>query len=592
MKRTLSLIFVLAMCLTLFVGCGGEDKKNDGGTANNSTNDGIFSTADVTYLDANGEAVYSIIRPEGDETANGYAVSLFKKFKQIGVNAKNISDTNSDGTDAYEILVGKTNRPETKQAREYLIATSGGRVNDYIVCTIGKKIVVYGMNDDSLSEAVNYFSDNCMKAEGVKGGIKQIVATQGNFTDITINGTKLGNFVFVRQRYNESYLTQQQIESTNNVLTAKAGYCLEIVEDHKEANDCEIIIGNAARDGVTAVSNKDEYSIKIAGKKVYLNGGSPAARAMAVSEFEKMLLAGAVTDANGVTGSYNATITSYDKANYYTTAWSDDFEEAVGDHETGIDLTKWRFATDSSEGHNGRRSVRSQSAEHLLVGNGMLNFHAAYDDQNYYGFKLNTAGKMTFKYGILEMSAILPDSGTKSGFWISLWANSSDPESPSAFFTEVNVVEMFGNSASEASNLHGWLRSNMGEYYRDYWEPQGVATHWSLDGSFSGDKRYECQGSKFNNELHTFTYIWEDDLCAFACDGNLYFSLNPNDKELWAETFNQPIYLILSMATGFAQQASCPADDDPVWQNSNNFQIDYVHIYQKDNGKHQINWLE
>lgn len=592
MKRILSMIFVLAMCLTLFVGCGGsEDKKSDSGTASNGANDGIFSTADVTYLDANGEAVYSIVRPKGDEIANGFAVSMIKKFKQIGVNTKNTSDSASDGTDAYEILIGKTNRPETKQARDYLIANIGGRVNDYLVCTIGKKIVIYGMGEDSLSEAIKYFTDNCLKAEGVKGGIKQVVATQGEFAEVTINGTNLGNFVFVKQRYNESYLTQQQIEETNKMLTAKAGYNLDIVEDHNSATDYEIIVGNAAREGVEAISDKDTYSVKIAGNKVYLNGGSPAAKAMAVSEFEKMLLAGAVTDANSVTGSYNATVTSYDKSDYYTAAWTDDFDEAVGDHETGIDLTKWAWGTDSSNGHNGRKSVRSQRAEHLLVCDGMLNFHAAYDAEYYYGFKLVTKEKMTFKYGILEMSAILPDSGDSSGFWISLWANSSDPESPSAFFTEVNVVEMFGNSASEASNLHGWLRSNMNEYYQAYWEPQGIADHWSLDGSFSGDKKYACPGSKFNNELHTFTYIWEDDLCAFACDGNMYFSINPSENELWAETFNQPIYLILSMATGFQSQASCPADDDPVWQESNNFQIDYVHIYQKDNGKHQMNFL-
>ncbi len=35
------------------------------------------------------------------------------------------------------------------------------------------------------------------------------------------------------------------------------------------------------------------------------------------------------------------------------------------------------------------------------------------------------------------------------------------------------------------------------------------------------------------------------------------------------------------------------AEDDPVWQNSNNFQIDYVHIYQLDKEDHEvIYWKE
>ncbi len=602
MKRTLALIFVLVMCLGLFVGCGsdGEANKESGGAtstastennAGNSGSDGIFSLADVVYKNGD-NSVYRFVRPEGDVESNNKAVWLMKQFKAAGINFKNVSDL-EDGTDTYEILVGRTNRPETQQAREYLIANAGGRVNDYIICTIGKKIVIYGMSKEALDAACTYFAENCIKAEGVKGGIKKMFVTEGDFVDATVNGAKLGNFVFVKQRYNESYLTQQQMEATNTVLTEKAGYCLDIVEDHNEASDYEIIIGNANREGATSAASKDEYSIKIAGKKVYLNGGSPAAKALAISEFEKLLLAGDVTDAMSVTGSYSATVASYDTSTYFRPTWTDDFDEAVGDHETGIDLTKWAWGTDASPGHNGRMSVRSQSSEHLGVYDGMLNFCAAYDESNYYGFKLLTKNKMTFRYGILEMSAILPDSGNKGGFWISLWANSYDPGNSAAFMTEVNVVEMFGNSASEASNLHGWSKGDAASktYYSEYWAPQGVAEHWSLDGSFSGDKRYECQGSKFNNELHTFTYIWEEDLCAFACDGNLYFSINPNEKELWQETFNQPIYLILSMATCFEQQASCPADDDPVWLESNNFQIDYVHIYQKENGKHALNYF-
>ncbi len=589
MKRTLALLFVVLMCLVMFAGCGG--KKDD--AASKPLNDGIFSTADVKFTDENGESLYRIVRVDGDDDGTAKAAYLFKQFKsQLSISVKNVADI-EDGTDIYEILVGDTNRPESAQARQYLIDSVGGRVNDYIICTIGKKIVIYGMNSDSLQAACEYFTTNFVKAEGVNGGIKYVFKTEGNFAEATINGVKLGSFYFVKQRFNESYLVQNQFGESNALLTEKVGYCLEVVEDHNDASEYEIIIGNANRDGVTAITNTDEYSIKVSGKKVYLNGGSPAAKAMAISEFAKMLIAGPVTDANSTTGSYAAAIAGYDTSKYYVPTWTDDFETPSDSHKTGVDMDKWSWGTDSAVGHNGRTSVRSQNPNHLYVSDGMLNFFAAYDDENYYGFKITTNKKMTFKYGILEMSAILPHG---SAFWISLWANSPnqvDDQNPSAFFTEVNVVEMFGHSGSEASNLHGWLKGGARDVYNDLWAPSGVPEHWSLDGKYSNYKKYACPEGRFNDGLHTFTYIWDEEKCSFACDGNVYFTIDLNDQPHYKDTANQPIYLILSQATCFATGAGQNmADDAPEWTESNNFQIDYVHVYQYQDGNSLMNIVE
>ncbi len=594
MKRTLALIFVLVMCLSLFVGCGGDSGDNKTDTNSNSTdaNDGIFSTADVKFTDENGESVYNIIRPEKDTEVNSKAAYLYKQIKSIlGVNIKNVADS-ADGTDTYEILVGETNRPETAKAKDYLIKNVSGRYNDYIICTIGKKIVIYSRSYDALQDACEYFVENYVKAEGVKDGIKYTYATEGDFVDAKINGVSLGAFVFVKQRYNESYITQNQIEEANEYIVNKTGFKLSIVEDHNAATDYEIIIGDCKRDGVQKIEDRNTYSIVISGKKVYLNGGSPSAKAMAVSEFAKIVAAGAVTDANSVqNASYSTTAAGYDASRWYSVTWGDDFDYVEG-HETGIDFSKWAFSGEgASEGHNGRNSKRAKTADKLYVQDGMLNFYACYDDQSYYGFKLQTKNMMTFKYGVLEMSALLPDSGSNSGFWISLWANSYDPDNPAAYMTEVNVCEMFGNSSSEASNLHGWLKSNRHDYYAEKWKDQGYSDHWSLDSSHSSQKKYYCPEGKFNDGFHTFTYIWDENYCGFACDGNVYFSVDLNEQEIWKETFTQHIHIILSQATGFASQSSCPADDDPVWNTTNNFLVDYVHVYQKDDGVSELRIL-
>ncbi|MBO5747191.1 MAG: family 16 glycosylhydrolase [Clostridia bacterium] len=580
----LVLIFVLALCV--FAGCGGSKSDSDTGKAE----DNIFSTDDVKFVDGNGESVYRIIRPDGgDSSAAGI---VFKQMKStLGIVVKNVTDS-TDGTDQYEILVGDTNRPESAKAKEYLIDNVGGRVNDYIICTIGKKIVIQGMSLEALKLASEYFHSNFVKPSVIKGGINYTCATKGDFIDVKINGVPINKFVFVKQRYNMSYVTQVQIEEAMTLITQKTGFALKLVEDNVDAAQNEIVIGDAKRDGVEKITDHDKYSVKVSGDKVYLNGGSPSSKGIAVSEFAKMLESGTVTDANSVAGSYTKTVASYDDSKLYKTVWSDDFDAPSDTHPTGVDLNKWVFMNDGSTGHNGRKSSRSQNPEHLFVKDGMLNFYATFDEERYYGFKIVTKNKMQFQYGVLEMSAILPDSGSTGSFWIALWAATIHENNPTAFNPEINVVEMFGNSASFASNMHGWMNKFQKDYYDSYWAPQGVKDHWSLDGKYSNDKKYYCPEGKFNDGLHTFSYIWTKDLCSFACDGNVFFSLDPNEKQQWNETFAQPLYIILSQATSFITREKCLDDNAPEWTTSNNFQIDYVHVYQKNDGIHQFSYLD
>ena len=407
--RITCLLLVVLVTLGLFAGCGAEDTDSDP----ENTDSGIFSTDDVKFVDENGESVYTIIRPEnGDSSAAGV---VFKGIKSnVGIVAKNVTDA-SDGADKYEILVGDTNRPETAQVKEYFKNAVKGRVNDYIICTVGKKIVIYGMSVDALNLAAHYFTDNFAKKDGVKGGIEYIYQTEGNFIDGNINGVSINNFKFVRQRFNESYITTNQLNESIELIKQKTGFIVEIVEDNIAESEYEIIVGNADRSGVTEIADNDQYSITISGKKVYLNGKTPSARAMAVSEFAKMVCAKDITDADTIVGSYSQAFASYDAAETYAPTWTDDFDTVSSTHETGIDLNKWAWGLDGKIGHN-RRSVRTQDADKLFVHDGKLNFFASYDDKYYYGFKIQTKDKMEFKYGVLEMSAVLPDSGNTGSF--------------------------------------------------------------------------------------------------------------------------------------------------------------------------------
>ena len=585
MKRVLSLMMILVMVVGLLVGCGGDgDKKKTEEAGNNVNVEGIINTADVNYV-ADGEAVYRVVRPDGDSVAASVAQYIYKQMRdKLGVSMRSVADT-ADATDIYEILVGMTAREESKQAMAYLDSKTGGRYDDYVICTIGKKICIYSENPDVLQKAAEDFINNFAVAEGVKGGIAYTKATEGNFESIKVNGVELGKFDFIRPHYNSSWLTECEMQEIIDTVYAKTGYMMEIKHDTKtEPQEYEIIVGNTAREGVEAIGDFDQYKIAVKGKKVYINGGSAHSTAIAVSEFGK-LLKGEVTDSVAVTGSYNTTIASYDKTNEFYWTWGDDFDLAE------LDTTKWRQEKESNRttGQNGKISVRSSNPNDVYVMDGKFYICAREDDEYYYGGMIRTQQTMEYKYGYAEMSSVIPHGDS---FWIAWWAcsndtlSSFDPNVSKMMSPEIDIVECFGNSKSYAANCHSWPTS--------YGTNAFGYVHTSLDGAEYGDaKKYTCPDTDkvLGDDFHTYGFYWDQKSMGFTCDGDLYFVYDTTTKPEDIECFNHSMYFIYSMALGFDGAPGNPITDNPEeWANSNKLILDWMHLYQKDDGLHELNW--
>lgn len=584
-KLALTLCFLFAV--TLFVGCGG-DSDGSGDTA--SSADNIISKADVVYVQ-NGEAVYSVIRPEKstelDETTP--AALIFKQYKNIcGVNIKNQSD-DIDGTDKYEILIGATNRPESQQALDYLVSQDGGRYNDWIVCTIGKKIVINAYNAENLNAAAKYFVDNFLKKDGVNGGILYLNKVTGDFVDINVNNVNLSNFKIVRPYFNFSYLAQLEIDKVVETILAKTGYKPAVVFDQKaEAAEYEIIVGNASRDGVETVADHDAYKITVNGKKIYINGGSAHATALAIAEFGKMLESKAITD-TAKSGSYAETVKTYgdDTLKY---AWGDDFD---GD---ALDTTKWRQMNEkeyTSQGQHGKTSVRNTDPNYVFVKDSKFHICATQDENYYYGGMIRTQNIMMYKYGYAEISAIVPHGPS---FWVAFWASkaasepamsNTDSSIPMWMRPEIDIMEMFGNSTTYAANGHRWPTQTGKE--------MGYA-HTSLDGKQYGQSKkytHPDEGGRLTDDFHTYGFLWDDTQIAFTCDGKQFFKYDTTTKEEDKECFNHEMYLILSMALGYASQsADIATATEDEWTKTNKFIIDYCNIYQKNDGLSYIRYLK
>ncbi len=572
-------MLVLVLALGLMAGCGKDGGKDKNSGAVNV--DGFINTADVVYV-ADGASNYRLVRPEGDTEATKTAQYVFQQMKKaLGVSVRNISDT-EDGNDKYEILIGNTNREETKKAAQYLKAKTGGRYNDFIVCTIGKKICIYSSSAEGVQAAAEYFVANFCKAEGVKGGIEYLKAVEGNFENITVNGNSIGEYTIIRPHYNSSWLTEVEIEELIDSVYAKTGYKLKFLHDtNTTPSEYEIIVGNCNRDGVETITNYDDYKITVSGKKVYINGGSAHATAIAVSEFGK-ILKGELKDSSSTSGNYETTMAGYDKSTEYYKTWGDDFD---GD---ALDTTKWRQETESNTnpGQNGKTSVRSSDPDRVFQTDGKFYITAGFDDKYYYGGMIRTQNTMNYKYGYAEMSALMPHGG---GMWIAWWACTTDGVNP---FTgesklvgpEIDIVEMFGNSGSYAANCHTWP-STIGK--------EAGIEHYSLDGRFSNEKKYAIPdaGAKLADGYHTYGFLWDPTQMAFTCDGDLFYSYDTTKDALDVECFNQSLYFIFSMATAFENGSSKADESSDDWNTTNILACDWMNIYQKDDGVSELNWF-
>ena len=587
MKRILLIVLCLALCLGVF-GCGKKDDASSN-AADTSSNATVVNTSEVpegfsteTVNFANG---YTVIRATDlSDSVTSKCLELYKIMRNSAdenSSVKNMLDEDSAAnSDNYEILIGLTNRPESAQALTHLITANNGRSEDYVIGAIGKKIVILAVNDEGLLTAISYFIDNFTATE-YEGGIYHANLTETD-TVVTVSGIHLGQYKIIRPVYNFSYIAQMRIDEL--IASAKDSYyySLGCYKDRlTDVADNEIIIGKSGREGVENITNRDEYRITIKDTKVYLNGGSNEAIAVAVAEFSKLLSKGAITDADSVVGSTSATLASYDSASNYKLSWSDDFDG------NKLDKTKWFQCYEgwySSNGQNGRTSIRTNDPQYVFVSDGKYYANAGYDNEKYYGNMLLTHNTMTYKYGYVEMSAILPNG---SGIWTALWIDSrhinafNDPDDGLYFDMEIDVNECFGNANMVAANCHRHATT---------FGAQNGAEHFSLDGKYSRDKIYYCPNNdNFNKEMHTFGCLWDEDEFTFTCDGEVYFSWKNNETNEDLDGFHQMCYLRLSTAVGFASDPNTIIPDgDPAWTTSSAMIVDYMHLYQLKDGKQKI----
>ena len=279
MKRFLCL-FLSTLMLLGMVGCGSEPA----GAAVDTTTAAPETTTPppvIKTIVADGASNYTIIRGEmATQSDIDAAIKLRTAIidatgAQVGLGTDWVKKGTELPAQAFEIVVGDTNRPQTVTARTTIL-----RERDWgIFMTADDRVTITGGSDAATAEAVEYFIANCIDTAGKK------ITFEENFSyiyehvyplgSITLDGTPLREFTIVTPKDATRYEKYAAL-ALNDYFRAQGGFTLAMTDDSAAPAAHELLIGATSRDAskkyASTTYGEMEYLLTAEGGSVVLGG--------------------------------------------------------------------------------------------------------------------------------------------------------------------------------------------------------------------------------------------------------------------------------------------------------------------------------
>lgn len=349
---------------------------------------------------------------------------------------------------------------------------------------------------------------------------------------------------------------------------------LEIVTDDKAETDKEILIGKTARYDYTA--KEGEYFAKLEGKKLVFGGGHDVMIKKAVEIFTRL----GYEEGKVHTFSGKSDFTAEKLG--YTYVWGDEFES------NSLNTTNWSRATKMAAT---AEMTLDDTELTTKVENGYLLMNAIrYWDPKKSGvefaapWSVTTMETMSYRYGYVEIRAKVP---FKKGVWPSFWTSSAgalgegEYTKKYGYSTEIDIFEVFSSTDTLAPNIHKW--------YSD-----GEHTMWAVQEGNSNEW-YKFESNNIVNEYHTYGFEWTPTKITMYVDDEPYYTYditkNFDNGDTGMGGFEAPIYLIFNNHLFTPSSSYLPYDGAEVHAPTlpAEYAIDWVRLYQKNDGKSKLN---
>jgi hypothetical protein len=228
----------------------------------------------------------------------------------------------------------------------------------------------------------------------------------------------------------------------------------------------------------------------------------------------------------------------------YELIWNDEF------NGNSVNTDNWKFETGA--GGWGNNELQYYTADNASVEDGMLTIQARHE-ANYTSARMITQGKFSFKYGRVDIRALLPEG---QGIWPALWmlgSNFSSVGWPTC--GEIDIMEMIGGSGRE-NTVHGTL-------------------HWDVDGHASTGGSYELQNGTFADEYHVFSIVWNESTITWYVNNSMYHEIDISPDHM--TEFRNEFFFIFNVAVG----GNWPGYPDNTTVFPQSMKVDYIRVFQE-----------
>ena len=249
--------------------------------------------------------------------------------------------------------------------------------------------------------------------------------------------------------------------------------------------------------------------------------------------------------------------------------WNDEFD---GDR---INSKTWQLY-DRMWAKN--RVITTTDPRNFALENGEAVMRTYREDGHYTSHKsLTTFDRMSFRYGYLEINAIVPFSrGAFPAFWLqSAWQHRSVD-----YMTEVDVFEVYKAGYVE-STLHKW-------YLKDPVTGPHTRHDWNTPLSYTFP---EDHWESLSHEYHRWGFLWIPEKIAITLDGNIIATYDITDAGDFQEGlrtgddltgmggFQDPMIINFTnwVGSGFRDKSWGVGEDTEL---PLTFRVDWIRLYQ------------
>ena len=230
--------------------------------------------------------------------------------------------------------------------------------------------------------------------------------------------------------------------------------------------------------------------------------------------------------------------------------WSDEFDAP------SINNSNWTFETGTGNWGWGNNELQYYQENNTSIIDGNLVIEArkeSVDNSNYTSSRIITRGKKSFKYGRVDIRAVMPEG---QGIWPALWmlgSNHFQVGWPTC--GEIDIMEMIGGGDGRDNVLRG-------------------TAHWNQGGHVSYGQGYTHE-SNLSDEYHVYSIIWDDQNIRWYFDDINFNTMDITSEALSA--FHNNFYFIMNVAVGGVWPGS-PDNTTlfPQWMI-----VDYIRVFQE-----------